>query len=314
LLAALASPFAANAVNAADYPAKPIRLVVPFAPGSLTDGVARVLAEELTRELGHAVIVDDKPGGSGIIAAESVARGAADGYTLFVTTNTTHSANPSLFKKLPYDPVRDFVPIAQIGWVTFALVVAPTLPVNTAAELVTHARANPGQLSYATANASSRVYGATLANLIQVDMIEVPFKSSPQAIAEIVSGRVSLGFADLFTSAPQIRAKKVRALAIASNRRSRLMPELATMQEVGWSGFDLVSWVGLFAPAGTPEPIVQRLVLACQRALTRPGMRERIAGAGIDLAYGDHEALRKLVAEQLLVWSRRIRAAKIEPE
>jgi len=260
--ALLALPMAAVplAAQAADsYPSRPIRLVVPFAAGSGTDAVARITAKELGDALGQNVVVDNRPGANGAIAAELVAQAAPDGYTLFMTTNTTHSANPSLMKKLPYDPIKDFTPVARMGNLPFMLVINPKLPVKTVGELIAYAKAHPG-MSYASGNSTGIVSGATLGRMANIDLLHVPYKSTPPAMTDVIAGQVPMMFVDVAAGTANVKAGKTRALAVTTAQRSRLLPDLPPIADTPeLKGFDITSWNGVFAPAKTPQPIVERL-------------------------------------------------------
>jgi tripartite-type tricarboxylate transporter receptor subunit TctC len=212
-LPALATLSFAPAVQAADnWPSRPIRLVVPFAAGSGTDAVARITAKELGDALGQNVVVDNRPGANGAIAAELVAQAAPDGYTLFMTTNTTHSANPSLMKKLPYDPIKDFTPVGRMGNLPFMLVINPKLPVKTVGELIAYAKAHPG-MSYASGNSTGIVSGATFSRLAKLDLLHVPYKSTPPAMTDVIAGQVPMMFVDVAAGIANVKAGKMRALA-----------------------------------------------------------------------------------------------------
>jgi tripartite-type tricarboxylate transporter receptor subunit TctC len=237
------------------YPSKPIKLVIPFAAGSATDAAGRVLAQALAQRLGQNVIVDNRAGANGQIAAMLVSQSPADGYTLFMTTNSTHSANPHIYKSLPYDPVRDFAPIARVGTLAFMLVVNTDLPVANTKELIAYAIAHPGELSYGTASTASLVGAETINVMAHTDLVGVGYKASPQAILDLVAGRLQVMVADFATAMPQVKAGKLRVLGVTTAKRSALLPGVPPIADT-LKGFDMTSWNGLFAPAGTPQPIV----------------------------------------------------------
>src|SRR5436305_2767765 len=241
------------------YPTRTITLVLPFAAGSGTDTTTRIISKELGVALGVGMVIDNKPGANGMIAATYVARSAPDGYTLFVTTNTTHSANPYLLKTLSYDPIKDFTPIARTGDLPFMLVVHPDVPAKTLGELVAYGKANPGKLSYASGSSSAIVSGATFAHNAGLDLLHVPYKSSPPALNDVMGGRVSMMFVDILTGLPHVQGNALRALAVTTKDRSSLVPNLPSMQEAGVPDFDISSWQGYFGPAGMPKEIVTRL-------------------------------------------------------
>src|SRR5258706_5559848 len=238
------------------YPNRPIAMVLPFAAGSGTDTTTRIISQHLGAALGVGIVIDDKPGASGRIGATYPARAAPDGYTLSVTTNTTHSANPYLLKTLTYDPVKDFTPIARTGDLPFMLVVHPDVPAKTVGELVAYAKANPGKLTYASGSSSAIVSGATFAHNAGIDMLHVPYKSSPPAMNDVIGGRITMMFPDVLTRLPHFHGHAPPPLARTTKDRSPLMPNLPSMQEAGVPDFDITSWQGYFGPANLPKEIV----------------------------------------------------------
>jgi tripartite-type tricarboxylate transporter receptor subunit TctC len=296
------------------YPNRTITLVLPFAAGSGTDTTTRIISQHLGMALGVGIVIDNKPGANGMIAATYVARAAPDGYTLFVTTNTTHSANPFLLKTLTYDPVKDFAPIARTGDLPFMLVVNPDLPAKTVAELVAYGKANPGKLTYASGSSSSIVSGATFAHNAGIDMLHVPYKSSPPALNDVIGGRISMIFIDVLTGLPHVKGNALRALAVTTKERSPLVPELPTMQEAGVPDFDISSWQGYFAPANTPKEIVTRLNAEIRKIVEKPEIKAQLATLGMDAFSGTPEQLGKFVGEQLVLWEKLIKNAGIEKQ
>ena len=303
------------ALSATDpaYPTKPIRLVVPFAAGSATDSVGRILADELTRRLGQTVIVDNRAGAFGQIAADFVAHSAADGYTLFMTTNTTHSANPHLYKKLPYDPIKDFDPIARVGILPFMLVINPTLPAKTTAEFLAYAKANAATLSYATASSASLIGAETINHLAKLNMVGVQYKASPQAMLDVVTGRVQVMVADFATAMPQVKAGKLRVLGVASAKRSALLPEVPAIAET-IPGYDIVSWNGLFAPAGLAPEIKTRLARETLEILALPDTKKRLAVIGFEVDTMPTEPFTRYVRDEITYWGKLVHDAGIQPE
>lgn len=295
------------------YPSRPVRLVVPFAAGSATDTMARLLAQELSPRLGQSVVVENKAGGLGQIAAQHVARSAPDGYTLFVTTNTTHSANPHLFRTLPYDPVKDFEPIARTATLPFMLVVNGQLPVRSTAGFLSYAKANPGKLTYASASSTSLVAAESLNVLGHVSMIGVYYKASPQAILDVASGQVQVMVADFATAMPHVTAGRLKVLAVTTAKRSSLVPDAPPLGE-SVKGFDVTSWNGLFAPAGTPPEIVQRLARETLAILARPDVKSRLAAIGFEVDPLGPQDFAAYVRKQLDYWGRLVRDAGIKPE
>lgn len=312
---ALATCATALSAHAQPYPNKPIRLVIPFASGSATDIVARAIAEELRTSLGQPVVVESKPGASAQIGAEFVARSAPDGYTLFLTTNTSHSANPHLFRKLPYDPIRDFTPIGRVCFFPFVLAVDAKLPVTTPSELVGWTKANAGRVSYGYGNSTGQVAGAALNNLLKLGAQSVPYKSTPQALTDLAGGQVAFMFVDLASSQQHVKSGRIRAIAVSTEKRSQMAPELPTLGEsLGLQGFDLSAWVGLFGPAGLPADVVARLGGELQKIVERREMRERLESLGGEPAPAPAAEFGAYVARQLEVWGQKVRDAGIQPE
>ena len=304
----------AGGALAQDYPGRAITLVVPFAVGSGIDPTARIIADELSRSLKQPVVIDYKPGANGAIAASAVARATPDGYTIFMTTVSTHSANPNLLKSIPYDPVRDFAPLSRVGNLPFMLVVDPKMAATSVPEFVAYVKANPGRLSYASTNAVGLLAGATLKRMADLDLVHVPYRSSPQALNDVMTGRVAMMFVDFALGWPQAKAGNVRALAVTTKERSALMPDVPSMTEAGLPAFDLIPWNAIFAPANTPKPIVQRLNGELQRIITDPKVKERLAGLGFDAFASTPEELDAFVREDLAKWTKWVREAGIEPE
>ena len=241
-----------------NWPTRPLRIIVPFGPGSGNDIVARLVGEHLTRALGQPVVVDNRAGGNGTIGADAAARAAPDGYTLFVTTNTTQAAAPSLMKKINYDPIKDFAPIGRIANTPAMLVVHPSLPVKTVAELIALAKARPGKLTYASGSAGTLVPGAMLTSMAGIDMLHVPYKSIPLGINDVIAGQVDMMFTDMATGTPQVKGGKVRALGVSSLAPVPALPDVPPIAQT-LKDFELLAWYAMYAPAGTPAPVVERL-------------------------------------------------------
>lgn len=311
-LPAGALPLGAQAAD--NYPSRPIRLVVPFAAGSGTDAVARITAKELGDALGQNVVVDNRPGANGAIAAELVAQAAPDGYTLFMTTNTTHSANPSLMKKLPYDPIKDFTPVARMGNLPFMLVINPKLPVKTVGELIAYAKAHPG-MSYASGNSTGIVSGATLGRLAHIDLLHVPYKSTPPAMTDVIAGQVPMMFVDVAAGIANVKAGKMRALAVTTAQRSRLLPDLPPLADTPeLKGFDITSWNGVFAPARTPQPIVERLNRELSKIASSKDVAPKFEALGFEAFGQTPQQFTAFVNSELVKWSRLVKDAGIQPE
>src|SRR5216110_2369214 len=266
----------ATAAAQAPYPNRNITLVLPFAAGSGTDTTTRLIGKELGTALGVGMVVDNKAGANGSIDASYVARSAPDGYTLFVTTNTTHSANPYLLKNMSYDPMKDFTPIARTGDLPFMLVIHPDIPANSVAELIALAKKDPGKYSYASGSSSAIVSGATFARLAGIDLLHVPYKSSPPALTDLMAGRTSMMFIDVLTGLPHVKAGALRALAVTTKQKSALLPHLPTM-DATVKGFDITSWQGYLGPANLPKDMVVKLNAEIRKVIERQIGRAEIA-------------------------------------
>ena len=298
----------------APYPSRTITLVLPFAAGSGTDTTTRIISKELGTALGVGMVVDNKAGANGSIAASFVARAPADGYTLFVTTNTTHSANPYLLKTMSYDPIKDFTPIARTGDLPFMLVINPEIPANSVEELIALAKKEPGKYSYASGSSSAIVSGATFANLAKLDLLHVPYKSSPPALTDVIAGRVSMMFVDVPTGLPHVNAKALKSLAVTTKYRSKLLPDLPTMDEAGVKGFDITSWQGYLGPANMPKEIVVKLNAEIRKIVERPEIQKELAGRGMEAFSGTPEEFDAFLKDQLKVWEKLITDAGIEKQ
>src|SRR5436190_8205396 len=294
--------FPGNAA-AQDFPSRPIKFVVPFTAGSATDTLARVLGQKISATLGWSIVVENMAGASGQTAAVSVARTAPDGHTVFITSNTTHAANQNLFKKLSYDPVADFEPVTRLGNITLALAVHPSVPANNVRELVAYGKANPGKLSFGAGSTSARMASEMLKARGGFDMLYVPYRANPLAVADLLGGQVSLVFADLSTTLPQIRSGSVKGLGVSSLRRSPLAPELPTMIEEGIPDFEMIGWFAAFAPARTPKPVVEKLNGAIRAAVEDKTVEENLLKAGIEPLTSTPEGLRAYVVSETKKWA-----------
>ena len=290
-----------------------MKLVVPFPAGSATDQIARVVGQELQAALGQPFVVDNKPGAQGTIAAEGVARSAPDGYTLMVSTNTPQAAAPALFKELRYDPVKDFQPIARLGTISFMLMVAPEFPAKSLKEFLAHARSNPGKLSGGYGSAGSQVSQALLRSMGKIDFVDVPYKGLPQAITDVMGGAISFTFADLANALAQQKGGKLRGLAVTSEKRSPLAPDVPAIAEE-LKGYELIAWFALMAPAGTPPEIVTRLHGATAAALRKPDAAARFATLGTDVGLMDPAQLADFIKSEIAKWARMAKEAGIQPQ
>lgn len=308
----LAAPlaFAGAGARAETWPARPLRLVLPFPPGGTADVLGRLVADRLAAALGQPVVVDNRPGASGNIAAEAVARAAADGYTLLLGTQGTHAANAALFQRLPFDPLRDFTPIAPLALVPNILVVHPGLPVHTLEEFIAHARANPGRLRFGSSGSGTSIHlaGEMFKARTGVEMEHVPYRGSAPAQNDLVAGRIELMFELLPGTLGQIRAGAVRPIAVASRVRMAALPEVPTFIEAGLPDFVTGAWFGLFAPAGTPEPIVRRLA-AAMAEMTGPNgtLIGRLAELGAEPLHAGPAEFAAFVRAEAARWAEIVR-------
>ena len=308
--AALFSP----ALRADDYPSKPITLVAVFGPGSASDTICRVIAQPLGIALKQTVIVENRPGANGALAALFVARAEPDGHTLLMGTNSPLSVVPFLMKHVSYDPLKDFTAVTRVGSYTLMLVVNPSVPVRTVKQLIEYAKANPGKLSFASANTSGIVAGETLKHWAEIDMLHVPYKSTPPALQDVLAGRVSMMFVDLTSGLPHVSSGALRALAVTRLHRSSLFPELPTLDEAGVTGFDMDSWAGIVAPAHTPAEIVARLNAELRKIIEDPDIKSKLGNVGFEAFSSSPGELEDFVRVQLGKWGKMVKDAGIQPE
>ncbi len=306
--------FVFSGASHAQYPTKPVRVIVPFAAGSSTDVVMRILAQPLQQSLGQTFVIDNRPGADGALAGDMVAKAPADGYTLLLATNSPLSAVPHLRKKPPYDALRDFAPISMVGYYTFLLAVNPAVPAKSLRELFDHARANPGKLNYATGNTSSIVMMAMMNSLAGVKMLHVPYKSEPPAIVDLISGQAHVMVSSYATVAAHLRDGRLRPLALALNKRSPLLPNVPTVAESGLPKFSITPWAGMFAPARTPKAVVEVLSRELNAALKRPEVRNLLDQQAFAGEGSTPEALDAWVKNQFNIWGAAMRDAGIQPE
>jgi tripartite-type tricarboxylate transporter receptor subunit TctC len=301
--------------QAQPYPSKPIKFVIPYPPGGLADTFARTLGQHLSERLGQPVIPENKPGGSLIIGTEAVAKSPPDGYTILLGSVSSLALNVGAFKKLPYDPVKDFSPVAMAFHTPLFLMVSPDLPVKSLQELISYAKSNPGKLSFASLGHGSSLHLAAEAfkNMAGIDILHVPYKGTTTALPDLMSGRVSMIF-DGGAFLPQVQAGKVRLLAVTSGKRLDSMPEVPSMGEA-LPGYDMVFWFGVVAPAGTPKPIVDRLSREIVEIEKLPGFKERISGyANVQLATSTPEQLAEQIKRDIVAWQKLLKDAGVEPQ
>ena len=298
---------------AQEFPARPLTIVVGSSAGSATDGLARAIAQELTKATGQAVVVDNRAGAFGGIAAQFVARAQPDGYTLFMTTNTTQSANPHLQKKLSYDPIKDFAPVSLLTKGYQLLVVNPQVKANSVAELIALAKAAPGKLNYGSGSSSAQVATELFQQMTGTKFNYVPYKANPPAVLDLVSGTTDLMIADLATTLPQVKAGKLRALGVSSLQRLALVQGTPAIAE-SLPGYEFGYWNALYAPAGTPAPVVQRLNALMHRAIGTPAVQKLVEQAGMETALSTPDELARFQLSELNRWGQIIKAAGIAAE
>ena len=311
LVAAMSALFSA-ALYADDYPSRSVTIVNVFGAGGGSDTVSRIIANKLGPALGQPVIVEDRPGADGALAALYVHHQPADGYTLMMATNSPLSADPYLHKDVNYDPVKDFVPITRVGSFTLMLVVDPKLPIHSVQEMIDYAKANPGKLTYASGNTAGIVALETIKHDAGISMLHVPYKSTAPALEDIIGGRVSMMLADFTSAMPHVNAGTVRPIAVSRIRRSTLFPDLPTMDEAGIKGFNLDTWAGLVAPAGTPPQIVAKLNGALRPIIDSPEVQARFKNVGFEGFSSTPEELGNFIKVQLALWGKMIKDANVQ--
>ena len=297
------------------FPEKPITFVVPFAAGTATDQIARALGTQITAETKQAVVIDNKAGASGFIASQSVAKAPADGYTVLITTNTTHAANEHLYKKLPYDPVKDFSPVAALGKGGQIMVVNPSFPAKSVAEFIALAKKEPGKYSFGSGSSSSRMAGELLQQMADIKLLHVPYKSNTLAVTDLLGGQINMMITDTATGLPQVKASKLRALGFSSSTRSALAPDVPTIAEAGVKGYEMGYWFAAYAPAKTPPAVVKRLnELLVKAARSEAAKTAFYEPTGTEVFTSSPEELAKFQAGESQKWGRIVKAAGIEAE
>ena len=296
-----------------EYPSRPIRLIDPFSPGGGIDAVSRLLSGALSQNLGQQVVIDSRPGASGVVGSEFVARAANDGYTLLIGNVGTHAINVSLFKELSYDPIRDFVPIALVARVPEVLIVNPKSPATTVEQLISIAKERPGQLNYGSAGIGSppHMAGALFAVMAGIDIEHIPYKGSGPALIDLLGGRIDLYFSNIISAMPYIKSGQVRALAVTSAQRLAAAPDIPTIAESGLPGYEAYNWYGIFAPKGTPRPIIERLNKAIADALQTENVKNALMVSGAETGTGTPDDFSKFVTAEIAKYSTVIKAAKI---
>ena len=288
------------------YPSKPIRIIVPFPPGGAVDFYARVVQEPLSEALGQPVIVDNRAGASGMIGADVVAKAPPDGYTLLLGNIASLAINVGIYPKMAYDPAKDFTPIMHTVDVNYVLVVHPSVPANSVAELVAYAKANPGKLSYGSAGSGSMPHLSTelMKALAGIDLVHVPYKGGGPMVTDLLGGSVQLAIADQANLMPHVKTGKLRALGVASPKRSAIYPELPTIAESGFAGYEATAWQGLVGPAGMPPDVVRRLNQTLAKVMALPAVRERLISGGLDPVADTPEEFGRFIRSEISKWSK----------
>ena len=308
--------FAINPQGAAaqSYPSRSVTIITPFAAGSVTDTTARQVAQHLQDALGQPFVVENRAGAGGLLAAGAVARAKPDGYTLLLTTNSTHSAAPGLFKTIPYDPIADFTPVARIGSFPSMIAVNPNVPIHSMQELVAYAKGNPGKLSYAHGNSTGHITGEAVKKRTGIDIVRVAYRSNPAAMTDLIAGHVQMMIPDFGTGLPQMKMQKIRPLAVITKARSSTVPDIPTLHETVMPEFDLLAWAGVFAPANTPPEVAERLAGEIQKMLAKPEWKERLLNSGVEVFYTGPKEFDAYVKSELVKWTSLIKEVGIQPE
>ncbi|MEQ1775507.1 MAG: tripartite tricarboxylate transporter substrate binding protein [Burkholderiales bacterium] len=316
VFACIATLMGSGAVSALaqNYPAKPVRIIVPQAPGAQSELFARMVGQKMSESLGQPVVTDPRPGAGGTVGTEAAARAAPDGYTLLLGTNSSHGANPAIYAKLPYDPIRDFAPVALMVGMPYVLSVHPSLPATNLKELIAFAKSRPGQLNYASAGNGSthQLCGELFKSMARLDIVHVPYKGGPPATTATTSGEVSILFNTVGSVHTFVTIGKLRALGVTTDQRSGKLPQTPTLAESGLPGFDITSWFGMLAPAGTPRPIITRLNAETIKALNTPEIKSVIATTGLELMPGTPEQFADYIKSQIAKFSAIAKTANIK--
>ena len=302
------------AASAADYPSHPITFVVPFAAGSATDQLGRALAQGITQQTGKSVIVEDKPGGEAMIGAQEVAHAAPDGYRVLITTNTTHAADEHLYKHIPFDPVKDFAPITLLGKGWQVMVVSPKLGVHSVKDFLDMARKNPGKLTFGSGSSSSRIAGELLQQMAGIKILNVPYKSNPLAITDLLGGQIDMMVTDTATGLPQVKSGALLALGVTGSKRMSLAPEVPTIAEAGVPGYEMGYWFAAYAPARTPQAVIDKLHEMLVNATQSDAVKQFYATTGTDVGTSTPAELAAFQKSESQKWKEIITKAGIQPE
>lgn len=314
LCAALSVTMAQPAFAQQAYPSKPIRMVVPFGAGSGTDQVARALAQAMGQADKVTVVVENRPGGNGFIAAQDVANAKPDGYTILLTTNSTHAAAEHLYKNVPYDPVKDFTPVALLRKGYLVMVTKPDFPATTVAEFTAQAKKEPGKLNFGSGSSSSRVSAELYKQLADVDLVHVPYKSNPNALNDLMGGLIQVMFVDTSSAVSLVKNGKLRGLAVSSKRRLDILPSVPTMEEAGVKGYEMSYWTAVYLPRNAPPEVTTHLGKLLKKAMGSTELKQLTEKTGTEVAFGDGETLKQFQADETEKWAKVIKAAGIKPE
>ena len=306
---------AALLAQAQDYPTRSIKLVIPYPPGGIADTFTRALAQQLSERLGQPMLAENKPGASAIIGAEAAAKSPPDGYTLLLGSISSLATNVAMFRKLPYDPLKDFAPVSMVFYTPLFLVVNPGVPANSVQELVAYAKAHPGAVNFGSVGYGTAIHLAAelFKSLAGIDIVHVPYKGSSQVLPDIVGGRVQMVF-DGGTFLAQVKAGKLRLLAVTSAKRLESVPEAPTMAEAGIPGYEMAIWFGVVAPAGTPKPVVDRLSREIAEVVKQPAFRKRFVESGVEPLANTPEAFAELIASEIRKWITLVKDAGVRPQ
>ncbi len=309
--AVMAGVFPAWAQN---YPAKPIRLIVAAGAGGTSDVIARAIAQKLAESLGQQVVVDNRPGANGVIGTEVAAKAAPDGYSIILGSVSTHGSNPSLYSRLPYDPVRDFAPITLVGQAPYVILVQPSFPANSVKEFIGQAKAKPGQINYGAGTNAARIGTEMFNSMTGISLTHIPYKSTAQALTDLMAGQLQVIFEPLVTALPHIKAGKLKVLGITSTRRLPMVPDIPTVAEAGVPGYEYSGWLAMYAPAGVPREVVQKLNAEIVKILNLPDIADRLRSVGFEPQPTSSEQLAAFTKAEVAKYARVVKEAGIQPE
>jgi tripartite-type tricarboxylate transporter receptor subunit TctC len=301
----------ATAAAAQPFPSKPAKMIVPYPPGGSADILARAIGAKVGEALGQPVVIDNRPGAGTIIGTEATAKSAPDGYTFMLGTVSSHAINPALNPKLPFDPVKDFTPVSLVASIPFAMIVHPSVPAKSVQEFIALAKSKPGQLNYSSAGngTSNHLAGELLKSMAGIDLVHVPYKGSAPALNDLLAGQVSMMFDLVLTAAPHIKSGAARGLAVTGAQRSAVLPNLPTVAESGLPGYEVSAWFGIFAPAGVPQPVAQRLNAEFVKVMQQPDLKQRLASLGADPLTSTPEEFSSYLRSEIDKWAKVVKTS-----